>query len=313
MKRPPLSFRHLLAVLGLLALNLPLAADDRVALIATASPGYTQRKFDGDRPRPETYVLLEGKRTEGITADRSIDGMPFRRIVDCLAPELAKQQYFPTTDIKHADLLLVVHWGTTIPRITDDQLRGITTIDVTGGEDKKAEDLTKESIKSGGSAGLAAYLAAGDNQVLRQQMDELDRGNDRRSDVLRERTNARLLGYDAELNRLSRDTIFSTEHEAAMRMDLGGERYFIILRAYDLKQPPEAGGQRQPVWTLHANMGTPGQNFTTAINLMGNAAGDYFGRDSQEMQTVRPKSREGKVTLGPLEIKGTVADPAKGR
>jgi hypothetical protein len=310
-KRPPQSFRNLLTALGLIALSLPLAADNRVALTATASPDYTQRKFDGVKPRPETYVILEGKRTEGITADRSIDGMPFRRIVEYLAPELAKQQYFPTTDIKNADLLLVVHWGTTIPRITDDQLRGITTIDVTGGEDKAAEDITKKSIMSGGSPGTEAYLAAGDNQVLRQQMDELDRGNDRRSDVSRERTNARLLGYEAELNRLSRDTISSSEHEATMRMDLGGERYFIILRAYDLKQKPEPGGMRQPVWTLHANMGSPGQNFTTAINLMGNAASNYFGRDSQEMKTVRPKTRQGNVTLGPLEIKGTVPDPAK--
>jgi hypothetical protein len=165
-KRPPQSFRHQLAALGLLALSLPLAADERVALTATASPDYTQRKFDGAKPRPETYVFLEGKRTEGITADRSIDGMPFRRIVEYLAPELAKQQYFPTTDIKNADLLLVVHWGTTIPRITDDQLRGITTIDVTGGEDADVNGITRNSIMSGSSPGLAAYLAAGDNLVL---------------------------------------------------------------------------------------------------------------------------------------------------
>jgi hypothetical protein len=143
-------------------------------------------------------------------------------------------------------------------------------------------------------------------------MDELDRGNDRRNDVSRERTNARLLGYEAELDRLSR-TISSSAHESTMRLDLGVERYFMIIRAYDLKQQPEPGGMRRPVWTLHANMGTPGQNFTTAINLMGPAASDYFGRDIQEMQTVRPKTRHGSVTLGPLEIKGTVPDPAKGK
>ena len=39
----------------------------------------------------------------------------FSRIAEALAPELAQHQYFPAKDFRAADLLLVVHWGTTRP------------------------------------------------------------------------------------------------------------------------------------------------------------------------------------------------------
>jgi hypothetical protein len=84
-------------------------ADDHVAVISTASPEYTQRKFAGGEPRTETYVFLEGRFFEGATVDRSLEKMTFRRIAEYLAPELAKQNYLPARAIAQADLLLVVH------------------------------------------------------------------------------------------------------------------------------------------------------------------------------------------------------------
>lgn len=57
-------------------------ADSTVALTADANPGYTKRKYEGGKPRTETYVLMEGKFAEGTTVDRSLDKMTFRQIAE---------------------------------------------------------------------------------------------------------------------------------------------------------------------------------------------------------------------------------------
>ena len=78
-------------VAGALTLIPSLMADEHVAVIASAATAYTQRKFDGPKVRTETYVFMEGSFIPGQTVDRSIERMPFRRIAEFLAPELARR------------------------------------------------------------------------------------------------------------------------------------------------------------------------------------------------------------------------------
>jgi hypothetical protein len=117
MKRP---LAHLLSVnivvLGSLAVCC--LADPRVVVSATANAEYTQRKFGGEKTTPESYVVMQGHYFEASIVDHSIDRMPFRRIAEIFAPELARRQYWPAKDAKDADLLIVVHWGTTMPRLS---------------------------------------------------------------------------------------------------------------------------------------------------------------------------------------------------
>lgn len=98
-----------IAVLG------PLAAagfaEPLVTVIASANAEYTQHKYDGGKTASETYVVRPGQFVGGNIADGSLDHMPFRRVAEALAPELARREYWPAKDAKDADLLLVVHWG----------------------------------------------------------------------------------------------------------------------------------------------------------------------------------------------------------
>ena len=91
-----------------------------------------------------------------------------------------------------------------------------------------------------------------------------------------------------------------------MKSDLNSERYFIIVKAYDLKEPRMPGTSWRPVWTLHLNMRSPGQNFGKALSRMSNVAVTFAGRNVAEMTTVRPNENRGVVTLGPLKIIGYV-------
>lgn len=68
------------------------------------------------RLREETYVVMPGRRYPGMTADRTMERTTIRHIAATLVPKLARLRYTPGTSAATADLLLVLHWGTTIPR-----------------------------------------------------------------------------------------------------------------------------------------------------------------------------------------------------
>jgi hypothetical protein len=281
----------------------PARADQHVALISTASPEYTQRKFAGGEPRTETYVFLEGRFFDGATVDRSLQKMSFRRIAEIIAPELAKQNYLPARAIAQSDLLLVVHWGATIPRVTTNQMRGIETISLDNSLEKQLESEIKATLVADTPALEALLTTTGteaDRQIGHEQFERLADNLDLSSGLA---SNAQLLGYALELNRLGKRPFFSAE-EGTLMSDLGNERYFVIVKAFDLHAPSEPGRKNPALWTLHVNIRSPGQNFLTALNLMGPAAAHYFGRTTDGVMTVRPKERQGQVTLGELVIIG---------
>ena len=84
------------------------------------------------------------------------------------------------------------------------------------------------------------------------------------------------------------------------------ERYFVIVKAYDLHTKPEPGRARRAVWSLYVNIRSPGHNFPGALNLMGIAATNYFGRTTDGVQTLKTKIREGTVNIPPFVILGEV-------
>ena len=279
-------------------------ADRHVAVTASANAEYTKRKYAGEKPQAESYVFMEGKYFDGVTVDRSIEKMSFRRIAEFLAPELARQQYFPSIDPKNADILLVVHWGTTVPRNFTDQMRGIATISTENNLDRDIQNARIDE-SSEGNAAQAEFLSLGDEASRKLEFGLTERtGVDVESDM-QNGTNAQLLGYTRELRRLQ-TAGFSREAEATLRADLASERYFIIIKAYDLRDKVEPGQNRRSVWTMHLNTSSPGNNFSSALKMMGTVAVDYFGRNTDGVKTARPANRTGTVSLAPIVILGEV-------
>jgi len=116
-------------------------------------------------------------------------------------------------------------------------------------------------------------------------------------------TNAQLLGYTGALRALG-TTLGPSTDEATLRFDLVGERYFIILKAYSLRQKIAAGQPRRAVWTLHLNMRSPGTNFREARDRMSVTAADFFGRLTDAIQTVHSRPRDGRVEVGTPVVVG---------
>jgi hypothetical protein len=297
----PLALCLSLAFLGPLAVRC--RADSSVIISGTANPEYTQRKYGGEKTAPESYVVMQGHYFEGSIVDSSIDRMPFRTIAEIFAPELARRKYWPAKDAKDADLLIVVHWGTTIPQVSTVEMMARTSLvpDVSVARENK--QIMGENAGGDVAMGIISEGPSREaNELL--QMENLNQLNDQIANDLSSANAAQLLGYTRNLRKLGQQLMSSAE-EQTLRLDLRQMRYFIILKAYNLHAPTSAERGRA-VWTLHLNMSSPGNNFRTALARMSVASVDFVGRTTDEVQTVRQPVREGRVEIGPLLILGEV-------
>lgn len=288
-------------------------ADDHVVVSARADDSYMQRKFGGDKVRPESYVFGEGSYFGGITADGSLDRMKFRQVVEALAPELARQQYWPAKDLGAADLLLVVHWGVTTPHQSLRDAQNITTLsfdprDTPHIESTASDQLFKDPAPANDNGGAGdpspGEIAASLRETEISPSFETIKGfNDEAARNFSEASNAQLLGYTKSLRQLGAKAFGSAE-EDTLRADLTSERYLVIVCAYNLKTSLQPGQKRRPVWVAHLNIRAAGTNFAIALNRMGQVGANFFGRTTGAPTTMQAKVRQGHATPGELIILG---------
>jgi hypothetical protein len=301
---PPfrLAFCTLLLVVSAPAVR----ADKNVVVIARANPDYAQARIGADgQPKPQTYVFMEGNHYKGQTVDRSIERMSFRDIAGFLAPELAKQHYYPGPSATDSDLLLIVHWGTTLPKVGVQEMTAQLTqeIDHNRIERETMAAVRPEFVIEGNFDGLPQELTVGygDEHQKGENFERLEELTDEFSQQSRQSSNVALLGYADELHRLGKRS-WTSEAERSLRYDLNKERYFIIIKAYELKARTASTPSNRPVWTMHLNISSPGNNFQTALDRMGKVAALFAGQNNTEAKTVRPRITTGTVTLAPLVI-----------
>lgn len=300
--RPPrfLRFISVVCITGLAATQA--FAANQIALTSVAKEGYAAGRKDGDTLRPETFVFMQGRHFSGITRDPSIEKMPFRRIAEYLVPQLAKQNYVPAKELAKADLLLVVHWGTTTPHVSERTLlaRESASAPISESFDVMAHNNLVASMGDDGAAAMvSSYNPEGD--ILRTE--NLERIAEQTQADFSGSSNAKLLGYSRTLARMGKKSNTTTSEET-LRGDLSSERYFLIVRAYDLRE--KAKKNRRPIWTLHVNVRSPGNNFETALSRMSHASADYFGLTTDEVETIKPRIRGGDVIIPPFKIMGEV-------
>jgi hypothetical protein len=341
---------------GLILLPAALHADhsDFVVVSATASKAYTQTKFVNGVPKPETYVFYEGKYFGGLTRDPSIAHTKFMDIAKVLAPNLAKQNYLPTKNTKAADLLIVVNWGTTVTDETAKKSDPNTSFALTDAIQAVA------AYNSMVGAGAAPNVAAsGDSPYLGsagQALDQLtfDLGQNQASAMSAHsfaESNAKLLGYTNALNKematqWASANGLNSEAESHLA-DLGEERYFVVLLAYDYQkilsdgkvvsaQPGmSAGGsvrgqlnslgsgmtsaqfthddvtpsQPKPVWEVRINIRADGNNFVEALPAMSKVAADFFGKQEDNLKTEETNVGKYWVEVGPVKVISTGENP----
>lgn len=267
------------------------AAGDEVitTVYSTAFNGYVRTKAPDGSFKPETYAFAQGKYMSGQARDGSIDNFPFLNLARMLAPYLGRQNYLPTSKPEQTDLLIVVHWGTTIPydqgtyRTAVSGLGSAVTAASTGSVAARPEDIT----------GALMELNM-ENQVRNQT-------NAR---------NAALLGYLPEMKRSS-DTMRVAglgSYYDDLVSDVEEDRYFVILAAYDYHAAWKEK-HRKLLWMTRVSISTRGNRFDEQLDAMIRSASQYFGQNSPGL--IRQGVPEGKVKVGEPKVIGVVPDAGK--
>jgi len=243
-----------------------------VIVSATADDNYTQMKFGPVAPKPETYLFFQGKFYGGAIRDRDLEHAQFSQIVQTLGKGLVQQNYLPSKDLKNADLLIVVHWGTT-EVYQDDFATSMALPNNNGGAPTR-------------SLGLLQKLEQEDRQINFEM-------------------NAHLLGFGQQLSQ--RQAQASANHvsvdEMNLLQNLGDERYFVILMAYDYRTMKK-GVRPKLLWSTRFSMQGPGNKFTTALPIMSRVAADYFGHATGVKSVTVSRIPEGKVEVGTPSVVG---------
>jgi hypothetical protein len=265
---------------------------DPVAVLASADPAYVRSKFPGTgaKPRAESYLFAQGRFFGGGIRDGSLEHMQFLDIARILEPALAKHDYFPTGDRKAADLLLVVHWGSTDVGEQDQWLAQRAAGDVFG---------AKAPSEARNAPGHGAIGAADSNEGISLSLDEMqsEQNLTARSAV----SNQQLLGFSGAIAKEeSRSAAIASgfsQEDHDLRDDLLEERYFVILMAFDYHAIVK-GAKPKLLWSIHFNVRSPGHNFATALPMMSNVAADYFGRNMDGLVIDAGKVPVGRVDIG---------------
>ncbi len=290
--RPALVFGFFIAV----ATAIPAASlNEFIAVTANASPGYARPADQEGRVRPESYVFTQGKFLEGSTRDDGLARVSFNDVVRTLAPGLAKQNYFPTRDVASANLLIVVSWGSTV-------------VENNPQRDRMIESLSGELKTYTNSIDASGHADTGPLNEMSDFFQWTGENSDRAF-----AQNAFLLGYAGDLKKVSAGMGLRTEQESAMRRELGEERYFVVLMAYD-NQTFRREKRPKLLWTTRLSVRSPGNAFVEALPVLGQAGSHVFGRQMAGLEHLPANLREGRVSISPLKYLGVSEEaepPAK--
>jgi hypothetical protein len=218
--------------------------------------------------------------------------LSFAELTRMLAKSLAKQSYYPTKDTKAADLIIMVHWGTTLTY----------------------EDAEKQFSAEAVNSALEAYnksLDAGEmadpgalNQALSRQEGV---ANSVEENLNR---NAALLGYKRSLDK-ERDKVMPSPEEMTMSLELAEDRYFVVLMAYDYQYLRKEHA-RKLLWVTRLSVRSPGNNFTEALATLTVAGGEVFGQQLDGLVRKKVPMTEGQVILHDMKFLGEAeVAPAK--
>lgn len=259
-----------------------------VAINATAISDYVRPLDAQGKPRPESYVFTAGKFFGGRTADTSIGQLKFEEISKSLALPLAKQNYFPTKEVRTANLLLMVHWGTT--QIFEDPHR------------ERSLERMNEALSEYRDVAAAGDGNNADSGALNAAIGEQNNAAASAAGMIAR--NAKLLGYKATLEREQRKLFASTE-EQTMNAELNEERYFIIVMAYDYQLLLKEKKSRL-LWITRISVRSPGNNFAEAIPVLARAGSEVYGRHVDGLVRIQAGKGDGRVDLGELKTLGAV-------
>lgn len=274
------------------------AADDTVstAVFARISKEYQRKRLPDGSLKPEFYAIGNGGVVAGTMRDKTAERVAFADIVRLTMPLLAQQGYRYAQQAQEADLLLVLHWGNTLPFNTINFQQSL------GPASQAMSNLRQ--LKDSAASQSEIDRAQGDLDAL---LDLVEMERLMRNSYVA--PNARLLGYIEEINDsndIRRLTSVGDDRYRDMMADVEESRYYVIVSAYDFPELVKHGKQKL-LWVTRVSVRSPGNSFDESVSAMLKSASHYFGRDSGKL--IRGEELRGRVELGELKYLGEAKEP----
>jgi hypothetical protein len=284
-------------VLALAAAALPAG---EVAINAQVFNGYAREQLPDGSFKPEFYSFGEGGCWSRALDDPWMERLDFMDIARVVAGPLAKANYRPALKSADAQLLIIVYWGSTQGSNDLDRSQSVDRATTAIAGYDRAQDPAEKS-KSRGLDRKAVDARTPEGAAYETMLWQLG-VNNRLRDELDER-NARILGYSEALERarFARNTSLGDD----ILQELGSNRYYVVLQAYDFKTAAREKKLR-PLWTARLSVVDEGA-FADALNRMAWTASHHFGRATDGLK------RERLVSVGLPPVKFLEALPAEGK
>ncbi|MCB1124341.1 MAG: hypothetical protein KJT03_22505, partial [Verrucomicrobiae bacterium] len=101
----------------------------RVIVRAEASVEFTEKEAHANPDKVTRYHFVPGKFYKGYARDDGLRNVTFLEIAENLSKELEKRNYFPSSDIKKNEVMLLVNWGVTAVEDSMEEMLGINSPD----------------------------------------------------------------------------------------------------------------------------------------------------------------------------------------
>jgi hypothetical protein len=286
-------------------------ADDKpipVSIYSRVSPNYERELEQDGTYKREFYAIGYGGRVDGTVWDTTQEKENFPEIAGIVAEELAKQNYHFSPDKNTADLLIVLHWGTTAPfnsgNLTDsvnlagDAFRALNDAQSVQVEvDTSSQESTSQTVSlvSEQQMEIQRANAALDGALTSMQAERADQSR-------RDEQTAKVLGYTDELARNNDMARFAgSDRFNVLINEVQEPRYYVVVTAYDFDEITNQKKKKRkpdPEWITRFSIRTRGNDFMDRIDDMAMRAGNYFGRESGRLI----RQRTGEVEIGDMQV-----------
>ena len=294
------NLRVMLCGLVLLVSGLPAEETVATAVYSRIGNGYKRERLPDGSFKPEYYALANGGRIAGTTSDRTMDRITYAEVAQVSARLLAQKNYHYAQSAKQADLMLVLHWGTTVAFNSGNYSQAVNQVAASmAGSDPQGMG----SIEGNMSAVPSDGVSEGAMLMLMVENRARDQIN---------LPNARLLGYIDDINESNdiRRWAGGGDRYNDLIADIEESRYYIIVSAYDFDQLVNHQ-KKKLLWQTRVSVRAPGNRFDDSFAAMLKGASKYFGQDSGKL--VRGEESKGVVELGDLKFLGEAKDQSEAK
>ncbi len=252
----------------------------RVIVDATSTESYREWAGRPENDRSFFYHITKGKFYEGEHKDSSLERTSFEQIAFDLVKRLEQRGMYLAPELDAADMMIVVHWGTTNAPIDWDEL--LPPDDSADSFDNSAEGTSEEELDEDSGPITAVGEGPIDNDYFM-----------RRDQI----SNSRLLGFDRAMDKPG---IMPSEFHEYQSMLLE-ERYFMVVQAFDFPYLKETK-ELKLLWTTRFSTRAAGTNFEDAYLALTRVAAPHFGANLDDLAKERTHYGPGEGSFGELEV-----------